>query len=95
MHDRKDAGAPEIVLPGSNRIVEQPTDIRILPAGERGDTRGDEGVDIAALNSCEIVAPSGALTMLTPFGSVMVIFSGRPASSIPPLTQIRSEGLMP
>ena len=42
-----------------------------------------------------MVVPSGAFTMRTPGGSLMVIFSGRPGSSIPPRTQITSDGLTP
>jgi hypothetical protein len=45
--------------------------------------------------SCEMVRPSGAFSSRTPGGSLMVIFSGRLGSSIPPRTQVTSEGLMP
>ncbi len=43
----------------------------------------------------EMVAPSGAFAMCTPGGSLMVIFSGRPGSSMPPRTQLMSDGFTP
>ena len=46
-------------------------------------------------NSSEMVLPSGALSRRTPSGSLMVIFSGRPACSMPPRIQCTSEGLTP
>ena len=46
-------------------------------------------------SSSEMVLPSGALSSRTPFGSLMVIFSGRPACSMPPRIQCMSFGFTP
>ena len=46
-------------------------------------------------SNCEMVLPSGALSSRTPSGSLMVIFSGRPACSMPPRIQWMSFGLTP
>ena len=46
-------------------------------------------------SSCEMVLPSGASTIFTSGGSLMVIFSGRVGSSIPPRTQVMSDGFTP
>jgi hypothetical protein len=45
--------------------------------------------------SSEMVLPSGALSRRTPLGNLMVIFSGRPACSMPPLIQCMSLGFTP
>src|SRR5712692_3333260 len=44
MHDRENAGALEIVLPGRDRIGKQPADIGIFSAREARHARRDEAV---------------------------------------------------
>ncbi len=46
-------------------------------------------------SSREIDLPGGPFSSFTSFGSVMEIFSGRSASSMPPRIQWMSEGLTP
>ena len=93
MHDREKAGALEIILGHRDRIGKQPADMRMAVLDERRRARRDEAIDLAGFEQAEMVAPSGALSSRTPGGSLTVIFSGRPASSMPPRIQWMSRAL--
>jgi hypothetical protein len=62
------------------------------PTGGRGAMKASMS---PRSSSAEIVLPSGASSMRTPCGSFTVIFSGRPGVSMPPRTQITSDGFIP
>ena len=65
-------------------------------AAKHDGTRGPMKPSISPASSiAESVRPSGAIPSFTSLGSVMAIFSGRPASSSPPRIQWMSEGFTP
>ena len=49
VHDRKNAGAPVIILAGRYGIAKQPANIRIAFAAEPRHARRNEGIDLARL----------------------------------------------
>src|SRR5262249_35229274 len=96
MHDGENAGAREIIAASRDRIGKQPTDMGIFLACEARHARGAMKPSMSPRsNSSEMVTPDGASSMRTPGGSLMAIFSGRPACSIPPRTQTMSDGFTP
>lgn len=67
-----------------------------LASADRLGGRGAMKPSISPRSSiCEIVAPSGACSIRTSSGSCSLTFSGRPGVSMPPRTQVTSEGRTP
>ena len=95
VHDRENAGALEIVLAGRDRIGKQPADIRIVLARQRGTRGAMKRVDLAAREQLR----DGLALRRVDHLHVRRQLDGdllRPAgSSMPPRTQVMSDGFTP